>query len=224
MNTYQKQLERQRKWKERKRRSLGVPVRGHKPYCINGHSRTPGNIRPGRSDCAICHREQARQRNRLNGAKPSTAKNQNGKSRTRAYKIWNRMIDRCHNLHHDKFPFYGARGIAVCQKWRESFNAFLADMGQPPEKLTLDRIDTFGNYEPTNCRWATKEQQVHNMRNNRWIEYQGEKYLFADLAKKIGMNRYTLYNRLFIYHWPIEKAVLNNNANVVFSSNPAGSA
>lgn len=90
-----------------------------------------------------------------------------GMSKTRPYRIWRDMINRCH---YDKYPerhLYGGRGITVCQRWRDSFESFIADMGLPAAHLSIDRIDTNGNYEPGNCRWATATEQARNRRAAR---------------------------------------------------------
>jgi hypothetical protein len=76
------------------------------------------------------------------------------------------MIQRCTNPNATKYPIYGGRGVRVCERWRE-FPSFLADMGEPPPGLTLDRIDANGNYEPGNCRWLDQKGQQNNRRNNR---------------------------------------------------------
>lgn len=89
--------------------------------------------------------------------------NQSLKSQTR--RIWYGMIQRCHNKDNPSFKNYGAKGTSVCERWLSGFENFIADMGIRPDKLlSLDRIDPSGNYEPSNCRWATKSEQMSNRR------------------------------------------------------------
>lgn len=82
------------------------------------------------------------------------------------FDVWVQMLQRCDNAKNCNYRYYGARGITVCERWR-SFENFIADMGERPHGMTLDRVDNNGNYEPANCRWATRAQQTANRRTTR---------------------------------------------------------
>jgi len=104
-------------------------------------------------------------RQRRNGS-PLASKPRLGKGGIRKhplYGAWNQMINRCHNPNNYSFGRYGARGIFVCERWREDFRNFLADMGERPDGMSVDRIDPAGPYAPGNCRWATSKEQRANI-------------------------------------------------------------
>jgi lambda repressor-like predicted transcriptional regulator len=111
------------------------------------------------------------------------------------------MIARCTNPKNIGFHLYGGRGISICARWRDSFGNFLADMGPRPKGKTLDRIDCNGDYEPTNCRWATTREQCRNYSRNRIVNYAGRDWVMADLAAHLGVPPMTLKSRLDA-RWP----------------------
>jgi hypothetical protein len=85
----------------------------------------------------------------------------------------------------------------MCERWRDSFEAFLEDMGDAPEGMSLDRWpDLNGNYEPANCRWATPQMQSENRRNTIWVEHQGERMSLKTYAALVGVSYKALFNRV----------------------------
>jgi hypothetical protein len=106
------------------------------------------------------------------------------------------MIYRCTKPQVTSYPRYGGRGIAVCDRWRESFQSFLEDMGQAPDGMSLDRVDNDGNYEPDNCRWATPKEQANNTSANHVVEWLGGLYTVTKLAEIVGVSRKRIYHRL----------------------------
>ncbi len=133
-------------------------------------------------------------------------KRTHGRSRTRAYRIWTHMKMRCYNPQ-EAAKGYQARGITVCDRWRWSFENFLADMGDPPPGLTIERKNNDLGYSPENCVWATHTEQMNNTRKSRLLTYHGETLTMAQWARKLGVKRSTLEQRFYCYHWTVEKTL-----------------
>jgi hypothetical protein len=137
-----------------------------------------------------------------------------GLSNTRICKIWYGMLDRCQNEKHKFYFRYGGRGIKVCDEWRLDVATFYnwAIQNGYSDSLTLDRIDVNGNYEPSNCRWATWEQQNNNKSDNNLIEYHGLKRTLSEWAKYVGIDTRVLDRRLAV-GWTLDKALLGKRYN-----------
>lgn len=140
-----------------------------------------------------------------------------GMTGTATYRGWKAMKARCECPTHKHFSYYGGRGIRVCERW-QSFENFLADMGERPDNLTLDRIDPDGNYSPDNCRWASRKEQIANRRCGfRMVRYKGEDFPIQELAQRFGLNRYTLYRRIIrgypedLWHVPPMRKPMGNS-------------
>lgn len=132
-----------------------------------------------------------------------------GVYQSREYKSWEAMIRRCHS-ENGKQAEYGKRGIIVCERWRRSFKAFLADMGPRPPGHSIERVDVNGNYEPGNCIWADRYTQSLNKRTTRWVEYHGKRVKLAQLCRELGVPLKLVSSRLFI-GWSLSKALTEPN-------------
>lgn len=111
------------------------------------------------------------------------------KSRTPEYRVWIGIRRRCFDPSREKYHLYGGRGITVCQRWNESFDDFLSDMGhRPSPKHQIDRINTDGNYEPSNCRWATVTEQIRNRRNSLVVTAFGKTLTIAEWSEITGLS------------------------------------
>ena len=129
------------------------------------------------------------------------------KTGTPEYKTWIGMKSRCYTKTNIGYPYYGGRGIAVCERWRDNFEDFLADMGHNQTlHHSLDRIDPNGDYCPENGRWAIQETQDNNRRSNRFLTFNGKTQTVAQWAKEVGITRGALLSRL-AWGWPIEDAI-----------------
>lgn len=132
-----------------------------------------------------------------------------GMRRTKIYGVWCSMKERCGNSNHKSYKHYGAKGISVCDEWKNSFAAFFgwAISNGYKEGLTIDRIDVNGNYCPMNCKWVTYAQQNRNYSRNHFITYNGETLCLKDTAEKYGIKSVTLQFRLKS-GYSIEEALL----------------
>ncbi len=131
-----------------------------------------------------------------------------GRTKTTEYMSWDKMVYRCHNAKAINFPRYGGKGIRVCDRWRKFIN-FLADMGPKPSPFhSIDRFpNRSGNYEPGNCRWATRIEQGRGKSNNRSITFGGETMLVVEWSERLRIKAGTISNRIDRLGWSIERAL-----------------
>lgn len=145
----------------------------------------------------------------LRAEKISKMSRKHGKRNERIYDIWRNMRKRCNNPKCDRYKDYGERGIEVCKEWNESFINFYkwSTNSGYNDKLTLDRINVDGNYEPSNCRWQTYKQQNNNKRNTTKVEYKNKEYTLRELSDEFNIDYEALRKRINAYKWEISKAI-----------------
>ena len=136
----------------------------------------------------------------------ATQRTTHGMTNTPEYIVWKGAKARCLNPEAPHYADYGGRGIAMCQRWSDSFENFYADMGARPEGMTLERIDVNGNYEPDNCRWATRQEQANNRRDNNLLTVAGVTATVAEWSRKTGVGDSTIRERLR-RGWSPERAI-----------------
>lgn len=159
--------------------------------CDCGAETTPSqsNMTAGFTrSCGCIKREQTVARNTTHGLSRKFPK---------MYRSWKDLRARCNSPNNTEYPNYGGRGIRVCDRW-DHFPNFLEDMGERPEGLTIDRIDTNGHYQPDNCRWADAETQATNQRRIVMIEHDGISRTVAQWSRHYGVGRQTAKYRLKI--------------------------
>lgn len=127
-------------------------------------------------------------------------------SKSPEYRAWRNMRDRCYNPNIHNYFRYGGRGIVVCERWLNSFNDFLSDMGlRPSPNHTIDRFpNNDGNYEPTNCAWRTPKEQANNRSSNTIITHNGISRTISEWAGSFGITNNALY--LYLIREPFERA------------------
>lgn len=146
------------------------------------------------TSCGCEHRRMLERRN-----------TKHGMCGTRTYCSWQAMLKRCLNPKEPAYPNYGGRGIKVCDRWRDSFENFLADMGECPPRMSIERDRVNGDYEPGNCRWATDMEQANNKRNTIFFLFNGKMKTAAQIAREVGIKYQTFRDRIE-RGWSVERA------------------
>lgn len=154
-----------------------------------------GHLRNGRTRSCGCLRLEVRGKARLS----------HGRADSREYRAWENMRARCTNPKVDAYKYYGARGITVCPLF-DTFVGFFATLGECPPGLTLERINTNGNYEPGNVKWATRKEQMRNMRHNRMITFEGSTKPLSQWAEEMRVSERCIRRRISA-GWSITRAL-----------------
>jgi len=148
----------------------------------NGYSARSGKV----TTCPACAAERSR-----------IASVKHGMSETDEFSVWTDIQTRCYNQNTKAFPDYGGRGIRVCDRWLSSFENFISDMGfRPSSDHSIERNDVNGSYEPSNCRWATLEEQARNKRNTRFIDINGTTKRLQEWAEQTGLSASAIHLRI----------------------------
>lgn len=155
-----------------------------------------------KSSCGCLAIEGLINRSRTHGH----GKNGTGGNGSRTYISWTQMRQRCLNPHHTFYAEYGGRGITVCARWVNSFENFLADMGERPMGMSLDRIDVLKGYSPENCRWLSQKGQCRNKRDNLLLTYNGKTLCASEWAEITGLPQSTICKR-YRSGWDAERTL-----------------
>jgi hypothetical protein len=148
--------------------------------------------------CGCLQRESVIKKNFVHGMAPR-------KNRPRIYTSYHNMITRCEDVKNNFYKNYGGRGIKICDRWHD-FENFLSDMGEPPsDDLTIERINNNGNYELSNCKWATMKEQNNNRRDTRFLEFYGLRKSLSQWSEITKIPRSTLRDRIY-RGWPLSRS------------------
>lgn len=154
------------------------------------------SLRNGKARSCGCNRNKA----------VAESLRRHGMAGSPTWNVWQGIRRRCADPANSGYHKYGGRGIRVCERWLNSFENFLADMGERPPGMTIDRIDNNGHYEPGNCRWASPKDQARNRRSNRIIAFRGESRPLAYWVEQSGLP-YSLVHTRLRSGWPLEAAL-----------------
>lgn len=178
---------------ELRRRHSGGAVWACQCLCGRTKNVSATNLKRGSTKSCGC--------SRLSGGRVT-----HGQSGSRAYNSWKSAKQRCFNTKHPAFHNYGARGILMCPRWRESFSNFFADMGERPAGATLERRNNSRGYAPGNCVWAPASSQLRNTRSNNVHTFRGKTMCVAEWAERAGLPYHTVWARLR-RGWPLGRSI-----------------
>lgn len=186
-------------------RSLGVVNRRtrwlYRCVCGNETVAIPRLVENGEKRSCGCFKKA------FIGLATKTHGNSTGRRITPELRAYFSAKERCYNPKNERFPHYGGRGIKMCEKWLNDPSSFLEDMGKKPSpKHSIDRINVDGDYEPTNCRWASPAVQNHNRSVSRWVQYKGVKTHVSDIPRHSTVTLAHFCRRIKSYGWDVEKA------------------
>lgn len=181
----------------------------HKTYlcrCVCGNTKhvTLAHLKRGTPSCGCKRYSTASEKRKTHGM-----------SKTRLYHTWQDMKARCYRKTNKDFQLYGGRGITVCNEWKDNFQAFhdWALANGYTDDLSIDRRDSNGNYEPSNCRWVSQKTQCNNYSRNHLLTYQGVTRTMAEWADITGIPYTTLRARINLLKWDVERALKEGAVN-----------
>ena len=170
-----------------------------------------GDLKSGNTKSCGCRRRRvAKEKSLVHGQ----AAGKNHTSYTKIYKTWRSMLNRCHTVSSSSYPNYGGRGITVCDEWRDSFEAFYKDMGDPPDNGSLERIDVNNGYSKANCKWILLSEQANNKRNTVHVLLNGRKMIQAEAARRLNLHPSLLCN------WRKKRSRMPGHINLTFITQP----
>lgn len=175
------------------------------------------NLRAGKIVSCGCYQREV-------AVKNGRATKRHGETHSPTYKSWLSMKGRCLNKSDQAYALYGGRGIKICDRWIHSFENFLADMGEKPEKFSIERIDVDGNYEPHNCKWANHLEQSRNKRNTIRVWYDEDLVSLPEAAERSGIPYRVLLDRKTRLGWDDDRLFERYNQRNISAARPCRSS